>query len=177
MFKTILIVLAIAIVVFAIVVATRPATFRVERSITVDAPPEKVFALIDDLHQWEYWSPWARRDPAMKQIYEGPAAGVGASSHWQGNREVGEGVMTIIDSRPNELVRLRLEFLKPFQATHMAEFVLAPDGPRTRVTWSMSGENNFMAKAMHMFMDMDRMIGGDFEAGLAQIKAKAEAAR
>lgn len=176
MFRKILIAIAAIVVVFAGFVATRPSEFRVERKATIAAPASAVFAQVNELRKWEAWSPWAKRDPAMKQTYTGPAAGTGAVTAWVGNHEVGEGRMTIIESRPNELVRIKLDFLKPFEATHTAEFTFAPDGNQTVVTWSMSGENNFLAKAIHLFISMDKMIGGDFESGLAQMKSLAEAA-
>ena len=158
------------------VVATRPSEFRVVRSTTIAAPAPVIFAQVNDFHRWDAWNPWAKVDPAMKQTYEGAPAGVGAVYTWAGNREAGEGRMTIIESRPNDLIRVRLEFLKPFAGTSIATFTFKPEGPGTLVTWSMAGENNFIAKAVHLVMDMDKMIGGNFEKGLAQMKTVAEAA-
>lgn len=176
MLKIILGTLAVIIVGFVVVVALQPAEFRVARSATMSAPAAAVFAQVNDLHKWEAWSPWAKRDPAMKQTYDGAPAGVGAISAWAGNREVGEGRMTITESRPGELIRFRLEFFKPFTATNTAEFAFKSEGNQTTVTWSMAGNNNFMAKAVGLFMNMDRLVGGDFEKGLAAMKALVEAA-
>jgi uncharacterized protein YndB with AHSA1/START domain len=176
MLKKILIVLVLIIIVFVIVVATRPANFRVTRSNNIAAPAEVVFAQVNDFHKWDAWSPWAKLDPAMKQTHEGAPAGTGAIYSWAGNKEVGEGRMTITESRPNELIRIKLEFLKPFAAVNATEFTFTPGGNQTAITWSMTGTNNFMAKAFCMFMNMDKMVGGDFEKGLAQMKSIAEAA-
>jgi carbon monoxide dehydrogenase subunit G len=172
----ILIAVAAVIVVLVIVVALQPSSFRVVRTATISAPPAAVFGQVNDLHKWEAWSPWAKIDPTMKQTYEGPPAGVGAVTKWSGNNKVGEGRMTITDSRPHEMVRIKLEFLRPFKATNTAEFTLKPDGGQTAVTWSMHGEKNFLSKAFGLCMNMDRMIGGDFEKGLAQMKSVTEAA-
>jgi hypothetical protein len=168
--------LAVVGVGVAAVVATRPSEFRVVRSTTIAAPAPVIFAQVNDFHRWDAWNPWAKVDPAMKQTYEGAPAGVGAVYTWAGNREAGEGRMTIIESRPNDLIRVRLEFLKPFAGTSIATFTFKPEGAGTLVTWSMAGENNFIAKAVHLVMDMDRMIGGNFEKGLAQMKTVAETA-
>ena len=171
----ILIALAVVVVVFLAIVATRPAEYRVARTATISAPAPAVFAQVNDFHKWEAWNPWAKLDPAMKQTYEGAPAGTGAIYTWTGNTQVGEGRMTLTESRPNELIRINLEFLKPFAATSTAEFTFRPEGNQTIVTWRMAGKNNFMAKAVHLFMDMDKMIGGMFERGLAQMKSVVEA--
>ena len=176
MMLKILIGLAAIVVVLVVVIAMRPAEFRVERTATISAPAPVVFAQVNDFRQWEAWSPYAKRDPAMKKSFEGAPAGVGAIYTWSGNNEVGEGRTTIIESRPNELVRIKLEFVRPFAATSTAEFTFRPEGERTAVTWSLDGRNGFPAKAMGLVMNMDRMIGDDFEKGLAQMKAIAEAA-
>jgi hypothetical protein len=168
--------LVVVAVGVAAVVVTRPSEFRVVRSTTIAAPAPVIFAQVNDFHRWDAWNPWAKVDPAMKQTYEGAPAGVGAVYTWAGNREAGEGRMTIIESRPNDLIRVRLEFLKPFAGTSIATFTFKPEGAGTLVTWSMAGENNFIAKAVHLVMDMDKMIGGNFEKGLAQMKTVAEAA-
>ncbi len=131
---------------------------------------------MNDFHKWEAWNPWGKIDPAMKQTYEGAPAGTGAIYTWIGNKEVGEGRMTIIESRPSDLIRIKIEFFKPFAATNTAEFTFKPEGNQTAVTWSMSGNKNFMAKAIHLFMNMDKMIGGQFEKGLAEMKSIVEAA-
>src|SRR5262245_45399381 len=171
MLAKILIAAGVLIFVFIIVVATRPADFRVSRSATIPAPADLVFAQVNDLHKFQDWSPWAKIDPNCKLTFEGPPAGVGASFAWAGNKDVGEGRMTIIESKPGELVKFRLEFLKPFEATNTAQFDFKPAGNQTDVTWSMFGQNNFMMKAFSMFMDCDKMVGPDFEKGLANLKS------
>jgi uncharacterized protein YndB with AHSA1/START domain len=174
--RKILIALVVIVVVLVVIVALQPSEFRVTRSITISAPPAAVFAQVNDFHKWEAWNPWGKIDPAMKQTYEGAPAGPGAIYTWSGNNEVGEGHMTITDSRPNELIRVKLEFFKPFAATNTAEFTLKPEGNQTVVTWSMFGEKNFMAKAVHLVINMDKMIGGQFEKGLADMKSVVEGA-
>jgi hypothetical protein len=176
MLKKILIALAVIVIVFAVIVALQPSEYRVARSATIAAPAPAVFAQVNDFHKWEAWSPWAKLDPAMKQTYEGALAGTGAVYTWSGNNQVGEGRMTLTESRPNEFVRIKLEFLKPFASTAASEFAFKPEGNQTAVTWSMAGKNNFMAKAFGLFMNMDKMIGGDFEKGLARMKSVVEAA-
>src|SRR5216117_1442253 len=171
----ILVALAVIVLGFVGVVATRPAEYRVARTATISAPAPAVFAQVNDFHKWEAWSPWAKLDPAMKQTYEGAPAGTGAIYTWTGNTQVGEGRMTLTESRPSELIRINLEFLKPFAATSTAEFTFRPEGNQTIVTWSMAGNVNFMAKIVHLFMDMDRMIGDKFEQGLARLKSITEA--
>lgn len=172
----ILIAVAVIIVVFVVIVAMRPDAFRITRTAIIPAPPENVFPLVTVLKTWELWSPWAKLDPKAKSIYEGPAAGTGAVMRWSGNKKVGEGCMTVIESRPNDLIRIKLEFLKPFKATNTAEFTFKPEGNQTAVTWSMSGKNNFMSKAFGLFVNCDKMVGGDFEKGLAAMKSAAEMA-
>jgi hypothetical protein len=176
MLKIILISLAVIVLVLVIIIALQPSEFRVARSTAISAPPPAVFARVNDFHKWEAWNPWGKIDPAMKQAYEGAPAGTGAVYTWAGNNEVGEGRMTIIESRPTELIRIKLEFFKPFAATNTAEFTFKPEGNQTAVTWSMFGEKNFMAKAVHLFMNMDKMIGGQFEKGLASMKSIVEGA-
>jgi polyketide cyclase/dehydrase/lipid transport protein len=176
MLKKFLIAIAAIIVVFVVVVALQPSDFRIVRSATISAPAPAVFAQVNDFHNWEAWSPWAKLDPAAKATFEGPSAGTGAIFKWAGNKEVGEGSMTITESRPSDLIRIKLEFLRPFEATNSAEFTFKPEGNRTAVTWSMEGKNNFIAKAVCLFMNMDKMVGGQFEQGLAQMKAVVEAA-
>jgi len=176
MFKKSLIALAAIVVVFVAVVAMQPSEFRIARTATISAPAPAVFAQVNDFHNWEKWSPWEKLDPAMKKNYEGAAAGTGAIYSWVGNNEVGEGRMTITESRPHDLIGIKLEFLKPFAATNTTEFTFKTEGDQTAVTWSMFGKNNFMSKAFGLFMNMDKMVGGDFEKGLAQMKAVAEAA-
>ena len=171
----ILIVVAVVVVLLLVVIATRPADFRIERTASIGAPPAAVFGYVNDLHKWEPWNPWGKIDPAMKLTYEGAAAGPGAVYSWVGNSKVGEGRMTIVESRPNELIRLKLEFFKPMAGICSAEFAFKPAGNQTEVTWSMAGKNNFIAKAMCLFMSMDKMVGGQFEQGLATLKSIAEA--
>jgi hypothetical protein len=175
MLKKIVVLVICVLFVLATTIAMQPAEFRIARSITASAPPAVLFAQVNDLHAFQVWNPYAKKDPAMKQTYEGPRAGVGSSYAWAGNQEVGTGRMTIVESRPNELVRLKLEFLAPFRATNVAEFTFDPTGDNTVVTWSMSGTNDLMGKAIGLVMDMDKMVGGDFEKGLADLKALAEA--
>jgi hypothetical protein len=174
MLTTILIVLAVVIIGLVIVVSLRPAEFRVMRSTRIVARPEAVFAEVNDLHRWEAWSPWAKLDPNAKSTYEGPRAGVGAVFAWSGNNQVGEGRMTIVESRPNELVGFKLEFTRPFKATNAAEFTFRPEGNQTVVTWTMSGKNNFLSKAMGLFVNCDTMVGGQFEKGLTTMKSVVE---
>lgn len=175
MLKKIFIGIAVILVAFVVIVALQPSDFRIARSINISAPPATVFAQVNDFHNWEAWSPWAKLDPAAKATFEGPSAGEGAIFRWVGNEEVGEGNMTITESRPSDLIRIKLEFLKPFAATNTAEFTFKPEGNRTVVTWSMFGTNNFIAKAFCLFMNMDEMVGGQFEKGLASMKSVTEA--
>jgi hypothetical protein len=170
MWVKILIVVIVIAGALAAFIATRPAEFTVTRSAQFAAPAPTVFAQVNELRKWKAWSPWAKKDPQAKETYVGPAAGAGASMAWAGNREVGEGRMTIVESRPAELVRFKLEFFKPFAATNDAEFAFRPAGGGTEVTWTMRGRNNFIGKAMCLVFDMDRMVGGDFEKGLAVIR-------
>ena len=176
MLKIILIAIAVIVIVFVVVVALQPSEFRVARSATMSAPAPAVFAQVNDFHKWEAWNPWGKIDPAMKQTYVGVPAGTGAIYTWTGNKDVGEGRMTITESRPSDLIRIKMEFFKPFAGTSTAEFTFKPEGNQTVVTWSMAGENNFMAKAVHLFMNMDKMIGDQFEKGLAEMKSVVEAA-
>ena len=176
MLKTILISLAVIVIVFAVIVALQPSEFHIARSTVISAPPAAIFAQVNDFHKWEAWNPWGKIDPVMKQTYEGAPAGTGAIYSWIGNNEVGEGRMTIIESHPSDLIRIKLEFFKPFAANNTAEFTFKPEGNQTVVTWSMSGDKNFMAKAIHLFMNMDKMIGGQFDKGLAAMKSIVESA-
>ncbi|MBX7244928.1 MAG: SRPBCC family protein [Candidatus Sumerlaeaceae bacterium] len=177
MFTNILIGIAVVVVLFVVVVALRPGGFRVMRATSISAQPGVVFPLVNDFHNWDVWSPWAKLDPNMKQTFEGPSAGTGAIYSWLGDKKVGEGRMTILESRSDELVRIKLEFLKPFASTNTAEFTFRNQDNQTHVTWTMTGECNFVFKAFGLFMNMDKMVGPDFEKGLAQMKAAAESAR
>ncbi len=165
-------VLIIAAVTF---IAMRPASFRIQRSAHVSAPPNVVFSIINDLHHWGRWSPYDKRDPNMKKNFAGPTEGPGAIYTWNGNSQVGEGRLTIQESKPGELVRMKLEFSRPFNATNEVNFVLVPVEGGTRVSWIMDGKNNFMTKAMSLFMDMDKMVGTDFEQGLANLNTVVQA--
>lgn len=175
MFEIILILAAIAVIVFIIVVARQPSDFRVMRTGAIIAPASAVFAEVNDLRKWDAWSPWAKLDPNAKNSFEGPASGTGAVMRWAGNKQVGVGSMTIIESRPDEFIRFKLEFLKPFAATQTAEFTFRTEGDQTTVTWSMYGSNNFMGKAIGLIVNCDKMVGGQFEQGLAALKSVVEA--
>jgi uncharacterized protein YndB with AHSA1/START domain len=176
MIVKILIPLAAIAAGLAVLVARQPSTFRIARTAVISAPPDQVFAQVNDLHAWEAWSPWLKADPAARTAYEGPRTGTGAAFTWAGNRHVGEGSMTITESRPGELIRLRLDFRRPFASTSTAAFTFEPQGDRILVTWTMSGENTLVARLLHLFVDMDAMIGGKFDEGLTQLKAIAEGA-
>lgn len=161
------------VVAFLAVVATRPAEFHIERSATVAAPAEVVFAQLNDLHQWSRWNPFEREDPGMKIEYSGAPSGVGASYHYVGPK-MGEGRMTLTESTPNERVAVRAEFLKPMSATNLVEFTVKPAPGGVAVTWAMSGRNPFVWKAISVFLDMDEMVGGEFEKGLVELKRVSE---
>jgi hypothetical protein len=170
MIMHILMAVLIILMAAAFIIQAQAEDFRYTRTASVGATPQAVYAQVNDLHKWQAWSPWAKMDPTAKNAFEGPAEGAGAIMRWAGNTKVGEGCMTILESRPGELIRIKLEFLKPFQATHTAEFTFKPEGNQTLVTWSMYGKNNFMGKAMGLFMNCDKMIGGQFSTGLAWLK-------
>jgi hypothetical protein len=176
MLKIILIALPLVIAVLGVVIALQSSDFRVVRTATLSAPAQALFALVNDFREWEAWSPWERLDLGLRRTYDGAPAGSGAIYSWAGNNQVGEGRMTIMESHPNDLIRIKLEFFKPFAATHTAEFTFKPEGDRTRVTWSMFGEKNFLSKVIGLFMNMDKMIGDSFEQGLAQMESAAKAA-
>ncbi len=174
MLKTIALVVVVIIAGILIFAATKPDTFRVERSAAIKAPPEKVFALINDFKRWEAWSPWEKKDPAMKRTYGATTGGKGAHYAWEGNSDVGQGSMDIAESVPPSKIALKLDFIKPFEGHNTVIFTLAPKGDMTDVTWSMSGPAPFMSKVMQVFINMDTMVGKDFESGLANLKAAAE---
>ncbi|MDD5322402.1 MAG: SRPBCC family protein [Methylococcales bacterium] len=176
MLDIILILVAIAVIIFIIAAEMQPSEFRVTRTATISAPSSAVFAQVNELQKWDAWSPWAKLDPEAKNSFEGPASGTGAIMRWAGNNKVGQGSMTIIESRPDEFIRFKLEFLKPFKATNTAEFTFNSENDQTTVTWSMYGKNNFMSKAMGLIMNCERMVGGQFEKGLAALKSVVEAA-
>jgi hypothetical protein len=177
MLLTIILILAAVILVFAGIVAMQPADYRVSRTATISAPPATVFSQVNDFHNWKAWSPWAKLDPNALNTFQGPDAGTGSIFSWAGNNKVGEGRMTITESRPNELVKIALEFVKPFRSNSTSQFAFRPENGHTVVTWSMDGKNNFIAKAFCMFMNMDKMLGGEFEKGLADMKKVAEAGK
>src|SRR5688572_3855291 len=164
MIKKILIGLAVAVVALAGIISTRPSEFSVQRSATIQAPADIAFAMVNDFRRWGEWSPWDKMDPDMKRTFTGANAGLDAIYEWSGNDKVGEGRMTILESKANELVRIRLEFIKPFAGISTTQFAFAPAGDDTKVTWTMQGKNDFIGKAFSLLMDMDAMIGKDFEA-------------
>ncbi|MDD5139035.1 MAG: SRPBCC family protein [Verrucomicrobiales bacterium] len=166
--------LAFIAILFIIVIVGQPDEFKLSRSATISAPPEKVFPHVNDLHKWEAWSPWAKMDPNAKNSFSGPDAGTGAAMRWEGNNKVGVGTMTITESRPAEAIRFRLDFEKPMKATNSAEFTFKPEGGQTLVAWSMSGTSNFTGKIFGLLMNCDKMVGGQFEKGLAALKLLAE---
>ena len=173
---TIALIIAAAIAALLVYAATRPDSFRLERSTAIQATPEKVFPLINDFRRWTAWSPWENKDPDMKRSHSGAAEGKGAVYAWQGNKNVGEGSMEITESVPASKVVIKLDFMKPFEAHNHAEFTLAQQGGVTTVTWAMYGPSPYFAKLMGVFCSMDRMVGKDFEAGLAKMKTEAEKA-
>lgn len=180
MFKKLLILIVVLIAVLLCYAATRPNTFRIQRTTSINAPPEKIFAIIDDFHNWPSWSPWEKLDPAMKRTYSGAASGQGAVYAWEGNSKVGAGRMEITDSASPSKITMKLDFIKPFEAHDIAEFTLEPPATAdtsvavTTVTWSMHGPNPFISKVMQVFMNMDTMVGKDFDEGLANLKNIAE---
>ena len=171
MVKKIAIVTGILIAGILIAAAFRPDEFRVSRSALLDAPPAVVFAHVNDFHAWRDWSPWAKLDPAAKETFDGAPSGAGAGFAWAGNKDVGEGQMKITESRPNEYIQIRLEFFKPFKGVNTTEFAFEAKGAQTQVTWTMSGHNNYMAKVIGLVMNCEKMAGGQFEKGLANLEA------
>jgi hypothetical protein len=166
-----LIVLLGAVLAFA---AAQPDRFAVQRSASIKAPPDKIYPLIADFGRWSAWSPYEKKDPAMKRSFSGPESGKGAVYAWQGNGEVGQGRMEIAQAAAPSRVTLKLDFMQPFEAHNTVEFLLEPKGDATQVTWAMQGPMPFLSKVICLFMDMDRMVGADFEAGLANLKSVAE---
>lgn len=165
----ILAVLAVGVLGVLAIAAMRPAHYRIARSATVTAKPATLYALVNDQHNFPRWSPWQKLDPAMKITYGGGAAGVGSTYRWVGNKEAGEGQMTITSNTPDQLVGMKLEFIKPFASTASTNLTFAPEGGGTKVEWSMEGDNDLMGKVMCLFMDMDKMVGKDFTEGLANL--------
>jgi uncharacterized protein YndB with AHSA1/START domain len=168
------VVLAVAIAIVLILAATKPDTFSVRRAISIKAPPAKIFPLISDFHQWKSWSPYENRDPTMKRSYSGAADGKGAVYGWEGNKNVGSGRMEIMDASAPSKIVIKLDFFAPFEAHNTAEFTMLPQDDATTVTWLMHGPAPFMSKVMHVFMNIDRMVGKDFEAGLVNLKSITE---
>lgn len=167
-------VLLVAIAVVLVLAAIKPDTFRVQRTASIKAPPEKIFPLINDFDNWGGWSPYEKKDPAMKRTRSGAANGKGAVYEWDGDKNVGKGRIEIADTSPPSKVKLTLDFARPFEAHNLVEFTLEPKGQSTSVTWAMHGPVPYMAKIAHVIFNMDRMVGQDFEAGLASLKALAE---
>ena len=168
------IVLAIAIAIILIVAAIKPNAFSIQRATIVKAAPERIFPLINDFHQWGTWSPYENKDPAMKRSYSGAASGQGAVYAWEGNKNVGSGRMEILQATAPSKIVIKLDFFAPFEGHNTAEFTMLPQGDATNVTWLMHGPLPFMGKIMHVFINMDNMIGKDFEAGLANLKRLTE---
>ena len=174
MLKFILLCLAVLIAAILLYATTRPNTFRVSRSITVNAPPERIFPLIDEWNQWFGWSPYEKVDPAMKRRFSGPAAGKGAVYEFEGNSQVGAGRLEILESMPPSRIAIQLDMRKPIEGHNLVEFTLQPEGGTTRVTWTMTGNSVYLSKLIGIFLNMDRTIGKSFETGLADLKALAE---
>ncbi|MBS0531639.1 MAG: SRPBCC family protein [Proteobacteria bacterium] len=177
MLKALAVIAAILVVAAAVVLVlamSKPDIFRVERSATIKAPPDKIFPMIADFHRWGQWSPYETRDPGMKRTFSGTNSGKGSVYGWEGNSNVGSGRMEILDAPAPRAVVIKLDFLKPFEAHNTAEFTLQPQGDGTRVTWAMQGPTPFIGKIMHVFINMDRMVGTDFEAGLANLRKATE---
>ncbi len=174
MIKKLLFLLVLIIAGLAGYVALQPDTFRIERRMIVDAPPQEVFAQVNDFHKWDDWSPWAKLDPEATVAFEGPPAGPGAVFKWAGNDRVGQGSMTLVTSKPGEFIRIDVEFVKPFEGKSTSEFMFRPQGDRTQVIWASSGPMTFLTKAMCLIMNMEKVLGPDMEKGLVQMKAVAE---
>jgi hypothetical protein len=170
----VVVVLLIAVAVILIYAASKPDTFSVQRSATIRAPADKIFPFISDFHAWSAWSPYEKRDPDMKRTFGGAPSGKGATYAWDGNKNVGAGNMEILDAPAPSRVTIKLDFIRPFEGHNTAEFTLEPQGGETRVTWAMRGPALFITKVMGVFMNMDTMIGKDFETGLGNLKSLAE---
>ena len=174
MLKKILFVLAALILIFVGVVAMQPSEFHVERTAEIAAPQGDVFAQVNDFRKWDAWSPWAKLNPAAKVAFEGPPKGQGTVMSWSGNDEVGEGKMTLVESRPSEMVKVKVDFVKPFEGSSTSQFAFKPNGDQTQVTWTMNAQHNFLEKAFCLVMNGQKMVGDDMEKGLSQLKAAAE---
>jgi hypothetical protein len=171
--RTIIPIALLVVVALLGFIQMRPDRFHIERSAVINAPDSAILPHINDFHNWPAWSPFEKIDPQLRRSYDGPPSGVGAGYHWAGNSQIGEGSMKIKESTPSK-VGIALEFEKPFKASNVATFTLVPAGPSTKVTWAMDGQNNFMAKAMSLFINFDTTVGGEFEKGLASLKGIAE---
>jgi uncharacterized protein YndB with AHSA1/START domain len=167
-------ILAVAIAAVLVMAMTKSSTLRVQRSININAPPERIFPLISDFHQWLHWSPYEQKDPAMKRTYEGAANGEGAVYAWNGDKNVGSGRMEILEASAPQKIVIKLDFFTPFEGHNTAEFTMLPQGDGTHVTWLMHGPARFMTRLIQVFMNLDNMIGKDFEAGLAKLKTITE---
>jgi uncharacterized protein YndB with AHSA1/START domain len=174
MFKTILVVVVVVIAGVLAFAMTKPDTFSVQRSASIKAPPEKIFAVVNDFHRWTEWSPWEKLDPAMKRTLSGAPSGKGTVYAWEGNGKAGAGRMEILESVPSTKVAIQLDFIKPFEGHNITAFTLVPQGDTTTLNWTMTGPTPFISKLMQVFVNMDTMIGKDFEAGLANLKALTE---
>ncbi|MBN8550845.1 MAG: SRPBCC family protein [Deltaproteobacteria bacterium] len=174
MLKKIVGLLALLILVFCVVAAMQPDDFRYSRSTVISSPPAPIFEIVNTQSKWEAWSPWAKIDPQMQKTLSGPAAGVGSKYTWSGNSEVGEGSSTIVESVPNERIAMKLEFVRPFSGVNDVYFTLEPQGNETKVTWTMAGKNTFLSKAVGLLMNCEKMLGEQFDTGLAQLKALVE---
>ncbi len=174
MIKRIAIAVVALLAALLIYAATQPDTFRIQRAATIKAPPERIFAVLNDFLRWESWSPWEKKDPAMKRTFSAVTSGKGAVYAWEGNRDVGQGRMEIAESVPPSKVAIKLDFVKPFEAHNIVEFTLEPKGDSTNVTWAMQGPMPYISKLITVFVNMDSMVGKDFEAGLANLKTVTE---
>lgn len=174
MWKIVACVVVLLVAAVLLYAAIKPDTFRVQRATRIKALPEKIFAFINDFHSWSAWSPYERKDPAMKRTLSGAASGRGAVYEWQGNKDVGMGRMEITDTSPPSKVILKLDFVKPFEAHNIVEFTLEPSGDSTNVTWAIHGPSPYISRLMGIFLNMDRMIGRDFETGLVNLKTLTE---
>ena len=169
----VLAVVVAVIVVVLLIASTKPSTLHVERSAEISAAPEAIFPLVNDFHQWTRWSPYEERDPDLKRTYSGPESGLGSVYEWDGNSNVGQGRMEILESTPSSRIHIKLDFIRPFEGHNQAQFTFQPVGDKTKVTWTMDGPANFMSKIMGVFLNFDTMIGTDFENGLTKLGAAA----
>lgn len=172
----ILLALAFIAILFIVVIAGQSTDFSIARSATMSVSPEEIFPHVNDLHKWNAWSPWAKLDPKSQSIFEGPVSGTGSVMTWTGNNKVGEGKMTITESQPSKSIRLRLDFQKPMKATNIVEFTFSPEGSGTMVVWKMAGKNNCAGKIFGLFVNCEKLVGRQFEKGLATLKSLVEIA-